>query len=329
MNRPGKGSGPGGGGYNAGRNYPRAADHNPRHNAPQDRFNNQRPGNFQHTHGNLSMRSDSTAQARQTSGKMLTNHFIIDTAKIDELFQYSVQISRVVSPGTASSNPTGDLRRRIIYLFIRQLYASGSLVGIKIGSDYKNFLVTVKQLPHTVRTMAHTLSYYKEDENGPPANGPQYIINITDETRLSLSCMRDFLNNRPGGVNSTFAARNATLRCLNIIFSHGANLYSFIDLRRSHDQKQVTNIGSKKYYDLDLTRPPTQNNAPWDIPTQPGLEALPGFFLSVRAPMGGDFLLNLNTTTSAFYGPGSLWNLIRRNQHMTLNPPLQSSRRKQ
>lgn len=240
------------------------------------------------------------------SGSLLSNHFRVQTPKVDELFQYRLAISKIVPAGAAQSIPLGKLKRRIIYLFIQHVSQDPQLGGIKLGSDYNDFLVTVSEIPLAFRNTAHTVDFYKEDEAGPPQNPTRYRVTVSNQLRLSLPTMRDYLHNRPGGANSTLADRKATLRALNILFCNGANLYTFRDDFR-HFLAGVTNLGSKKYYDIGAAPHP-----PWTLASHTGLEALPGFFLSVRAPKMGDFLLNLNTTTSAFYAPENLWTLICR-----------------
>lgn len=58
---------------------------------------------------------------------------------------------------------------------------------------------------------------------------------------------------------------------------------------------------------------------PWRVEKEKYLQAIPGFFRSVRNALGSETLLNINTTTSAFYLPGNLLTLL---QHFGLNKPL-------
>jgi hypothetical protein len=197
------------------------------------------------------------------------------------------------------------------------------LPGQHIASDYLNLLVTVKPIPNNLREgITYDVIYYEDWATAPSVNSKRFGVTITSETRLSLNDMNEYLTNPAStvvnDVNTFTGTRDSTLRALNIVFSNATNLATFEDRPRQNVQT-AANVGPKKFYNLAMNRPPTAGqDGPWFV--SPGIEALPGFFISARAPLHGRLLLNVNTTTSAFYQPGSLQTLI--NNLGTNNLPL-------
>ena len=108
-----------------------------------------------------------------------------------------------------------------------------------------------------------------------------------------------------------------------MIFSRRPNFLTFADLASGTDrEQQMGRVGANKFYDRWLIGYPavpgrhTRNDRPpWPFPSRDayhgGLFGRPGFFFSSRALFGGDLMLNLNSTTSAFYSAGQLTDFIQ------------------
>ena len=93
---------------------------------------------------------------------------------------------------------------------------------------------------------------------------------------------------------------------------------SFSDLGAPNgaQQQTVAAVRSRKYFDLNLVRnaqPPPQHVGPSRLAAPNlGLEAPAEFFLSTRASIGGNILMNFNTSTLAFYETMRLDQLVMR-----------------
>lgn len=101
---------------------------------------------------------------------------------------------------------------------------------------------------------------------------------------------------------------------LNILFSHYPSLLTRRDMKL---EPLVALIGASRFYCLGDTNQGLTPGPPWPLkttktPQNPGgVSAWPGFFRSVRASMGNKIMLNVNTTTSAFYNAGNLQDSLR------------------
>ena len=234
-------------------------------------------------------------------------------------------------PGDPKYNPPGPpqilprVRRRLIYLLIKNLRSMQDMqtpTDIDVASDYHNFLVTVFPIPEHV-IAAHVVDYYGEQEQGPAATPPTYVATIDRSQTFPIQNFSKYLSSRGPDTAGHSANQDDILRALNMIFSRRPNFLTFADLDPGTNREQeMGRVGANKFYDRRLIGYPavpvrhTRNDRPpWPFPSwdanHSGLFGWPGFFFSSRASFRGDLMLNLNSTTSAFYTAGRLMNFIK------------------
>ena len=193
-----------------------------------------------------------------------------------------------------AKKPSKRVLKRLVVLLIRQLRA---VTHVGIATDHATQLVTTEKLKSDVAPGLHHVHYFDEDENVPTPNAPVFQVTISDPKTLSLKDLKTYVQN-PANV-PTFAPedKDQMTTALNLMFSCRPQQYCTRDPGRP---PMMTSIGANKFYSLGS---PTDN-----VPNSIALESRPGFFRSVRVPQRGQLLLNINTTTSAFYKP---WNLLQ------------------
>ncbi|ETN43039.1 uncharacterized protein HMPREF1541_02197 [Cyphellophora europaea CBS 101466] len=214
-------------------------------------------------------------------------------------------------PALDDSLITNRIKRRVIFLLVEKMKANG--VKVSIASDYSNTLVTVQPIEHKAVPGIWQVPYFDEDEEEDPnsSNLPQYNVIIGAAKKVDLASLLSLVKKLPAvASNATSTVGPADLatvpNLLNIIFSHCLNAYTHRDLNL---EPEVTFIGANKFYQITgpswpLKTASTPNNVG-------GVVAKPGFFRSTRVSLGNNILLNINTTTSAFYAPGSLLNVLQ------------------
>lgn len=205
--------------------------------------------------------------------------------------------------------------RRLIYLLIKQISLHPEMAEINVASDYHSFLVTCKPLPQDILNPEHTVVLYGDHEH-LILGYPSYRFKINDShTELKLREIQKSL--RDGQPQTEVEEGQKTTQeqaksCLNAIFTNAASVRTFADIDPDKTM-EVTRAGSKKFFLLGKygTDDQVRSSGPWDMTVENGLDlqARLGFFLSTRMPRGretGQLLLNVNTTTSAFYPSGNL-----------------------
>ena len=199
--------------------------------------------------------------------------------------------------------PSKRVLKRIITLLIWELE---QMKKFGIATDYATQLVTTADLGTALTTRAHYVHYYDEDENVPRANAPVYRVDILPPKTLFLNDLKDYIRDSQKFPNYLLKDKDQVTTALNLIFSYRPQQYC---VRGPARPPAMTNIGANKFYGL---RPVTAFPVV-DVPNyRSALESRPGFFRSVRVPQQGQLLLNINTTTSAFYKPLNLLDMIDR-----------------
>lgn len=209
------------------------------------------------------------------------------------------------------------MRRRLIFLLIEHMKADGVNVGI--ASDYATSLFTVERIQHKNVPGVWRVFYYDEDEDGDSPELRRYDVVVggarTTDVKALLAAKEGAACAQPNNNSkkNALAALTTLPELLNPFFSHCPNSYT----RRDRGLvPTVAYIGANKFYKLDDFRP-VGNKEPWTLktpatPDSPGgVVAMPGFFRSVRASLGSDMLLNINTTTSAFYEANNLMLVLK------------------
>lgn len=242
-----------------------------------------------------------------TAVPVLTNHYAIDTSKIETLHTYTVKIKKVLkakdkggdqafvdSGKQASSNKKNSeigpssrrMWRRIMFLLLQQ-----TNFPVTVGTDYYQSLVSLNMLAPHKASVTHTVDYYGEGEQGPrPApHQTQYQVTLDYNKQLSVKGLRDFINaSKP---TSDFKAEEV-VAALNLVLA-----------RRPNQNSAVLNISHNSFFRVDTPATARQTLGS-------ALEAYVGYFRSVRLTKR-QVLVNVNSTASAFYKEIPLNDLLR------------------
>lgn len=238
---------------------------------------------------------------------------------------YLKKFQQSAPSGDPGNNDTGEepklpkrVRRRLMFLLCDRMHADG--VAVAIASDYDTCLLTVEPIEHKSVPGIWRVAYYDEDEEADDPNLHQYDVIVgppsaTDVEAL-LAAKGKTLTGKPGdnSLSSNIAALESLPALLNPFFSHCPNSYTRREVRQ---EATVASIGTNRFYLLDWPNQGGRNSPPWSLKTQQtpdnvgGVAAIPGFFRSIRVSIGSGILLNINTTTSAFYKAGNLQDILQ------------------
>jgi hypothetical protein len=268
------------------------------------------------------------------TGSLSANFFRVATSDLDVVYRYGLKMKKVLTAkeqkiqldrekvdlekGVAPvkpRDPPAAVKKRIIFLLIEEVEGK-----IAVAADFKTKMICLRKLQHSDVPSAHDatstfrLHYYEEDELGPTQQSPKYDISI----RLQIISMRNLLQGlaMPRAQGETVTAhheriisnKNELTSILNILISHRPIQYS-INSKAHNRIAKVSCVGSDKFFAIDYDRTLEQSKPPWWLESK-GLEALPGYFRSMRVADEAKVLLNINTATSAFYPSGPLTDVI-------------------
>jgi len=196
------------------------------------------------------------------------------------LFRYSIEIL----PDDAGRRPTGKKAKRIVELLLEEHL---SLHRSSVATDYKSNLVCRFEIPINEET--YDVRYRSEEEDDPSPNAKTYRIRLQDTGTLRVSELTDYLTSTHA--SALFGSKEEIIQALNIVIGHhpksASNLFS---------------VGANKHFDL--------SPAPSEIMSLgAGLQAIRGFFISVRAATSR-ILVNVQVKHTACYNEGPLDRLI-------------------
>ena len=226
-------------------------------------------------------------------------------------------------------------RRRLIVLLLDNLNAHDP--NNHVASNYIDKLIsrrpiTYRQFPDWVE-----VPYYDEDDVTHSNTSIRYRIRIGSQEAIEIGRLSQYLLSQQTMTAAGFttqadveAARNAAADALNIVLSDHANRST---VRRANaapfqpadrpwrsTEPTVTAVGSNKFFPyfnsvqfdgthaIDIIE--VNDTHPWAVDGNDHLAALGGFFRSAKAIFHSSLLLNVHTTTSAFYKWIDLWPLI-------------------
>ncbi|KAK5952439.1 hypothetical protein OHC33_006482 [Knufia fluminis] len=249
-------------------------------------------------------------------------------------------------PGaTTSAGNAVDLKarkkRRLIVLLLKQLNQEEK--SATVVSNFTDQLISRNPIAAAASPGFVTVNYYDEDQAAASTPPLQYNIHIGTAETIEVGKLNQYLSGSQTLTAAGFASldnvsrtREKVVNALNIIFSHHANSATNrwanaapfrprdVDPWRSAEPA-VAAVGSKKFFpchiqtsndpdkalDLDVPGPNHSTSPPWSVPDGKHLAAEPGFLRSARALLHQNLLLNVNTTTSAFYHGVGLTQLKR------------------
>ncbi|KAF8866718.1 QDE2 protein [Acephala macrosclerotiorum] len=205
---------------------------------------------------------------------LYANYFKVSCPPELNLTRYNVEVQPEV---------TGKKLGRVIAL----LLALPEFAGEKIATEWKSFIVSPRPL-NIPDGFTVQIPYIADGEDDPLPRAVTYTVRLVTPLSFSVSGLVSYLASVNPSPN--FAQKAETIQVLNAVFGHHA---------QSHNG--VVSIGQNRHYSIDRSQMNMHN-----IKTLGGgLEALRGFFQSVRTATGG-LLLNVNVTHGVFLEPGPL-----------------------
>jgi hypothetical protein len=212
-----------------------------------------------------------------------------------QLFRYNAEIL----PESAGKNsPAGKKARQIINLLIEQHFPQSRR---SIVTDYRSTIVsTIKLLDKDDEVYQYDVRYRSEHEDEYFDDAKVYRVKCQFTGRLNPTDLLAYLTSTNAG--ALFDSKAEVLQAMNIILGHHSKTIS-----------SVVSVGANKHYAVRGGQ-----TEKWDLGT--GLEALRGYFISVRAATAR-LLVNVQVKYIACYNEGPLSNVIREYQrsHREIN----------
>ena len=211
-----------------------------------------------------------------------TNYFPVRLPDELVLHRYSIKSDVEYDERKQLPEPKGKKLKRIIELMLATFLATlrKSKVEIPIATDFKSTLVCGAMIPQSL--WVTKIKYCHENDRGPSNDSRTYTIRIEKTPPvLKISELKDFLASTT--TIAPFSDRESMLQALNIIFGHHAKASPMISMVGGN---KAFNNAKNKHYER------------WNL--EAGLEALRGYFLSVRLATFRT-IINVNVCHGAFY----------------------------
>ncbi|KAK2871996.1 hypothetical protein FQN49_002632 [Arthroderma sp. PD_2] len=159
-----------------------------------------------------------------------------------------------------------------------------SLASLPVATNYRDRIICTKKLD----TDRFQVQYYEPGERPPPPNSRLYEIRVQLQNVFRMGEVLSDLKSSKATYDSE--EKDKAIQALNVIFAHYPN-----------ESPNTQFLGQSKHFPLGDEKNKKEIGA--------GLDAIRGFFHSVRPSTGG-LLLNLNVSTGAFYNDGTLHGLV-------------------
>ncbi|KAE8382191.1 ribonuclease H-like domain-containing protein [Aspergillus bertholletiae] len=201
-----------------------------------------------------------------------------------QLFRYHVEIS----PDSATKKaPAGRKARQLIRLLIEQNFPKS---GKTIVTDYKSNLISNLQILDNEEMYQYDVRYRDEYDDEYPENAKVYRVTCQFTGRLNPADLLAYLTST--NPDDQFGSKAEVLQAMNIVLGNHPKI-----------QDWIASVGANKHYAIrgDLCEK-------WSLGS--GLEALRGFFISVRAATAR-LLLNVQVKYIACYQEGPLGYVIQ------------------
>ncbi|KAE8398720.1 ribonuclease H-like domain-containing protein [Aspergillus pseudonomiae] len=206
-----------------------------------------------------------------------------------QLLRYHVEIS----PDSATKRaPAGKKARQIIKLLIEQNFSESSK---NIVTDYKSTLIANLKILDNEEIHQYDVRYRSEYDDEYPENAMVYRVTCQFTGTLSPAELLAYLTST--NPDDQFGSKAEVLQAMNIILGNHPKI-----------QDWIASVGANKHYAIrgDLCEK-------WELGA--GLEALRGFFISVRAATAR-LLLNIQVKYIACYQEGPLGHVIKEYQRV-------------
>ncbi|KAG6907598.1 hypothetical protein DXG01_008216 [Tephrocybe rancida] len=227
--------------------------------------------NIKPNRDDLPLRPDFGTKGRPV--KLRANFFPVKIPK-RPLYEYEVTIS------PTAKTAMRRVRRRIFQLAEQsQDWTRKGLQG-NVAHDHASKLISAKKLdqPLTIK-----VPFFDEDEDGPKAGGPEYVLTIEFSRDIDTQGLLSYLEGQPQYRDYDILP---VISALNVVLSSHPN--------RSGGSGVM--VGRNRFFFPSDSAPTSLGG---------GLEAWKGFYSSVR-PSHNQLMVNVNVCTTAFYTPGNL-----------------------
>ncbi|KAL2075619.1 hypothetical protein VTL71DRAFT_562 [Oculimacula yallundae] len=237
--------------------------------------------------GNLSTNSHFPSRpGHGTLGQQITvyaNYFKILVPPTLTLTRYSVDIA----PDSTGKKPVGKKLNRVFQLLLELPEFDG------VATEWKSMIISTKVL-NIPANYTLEIRYKKEGEDEPLEKAPVYKVRITTPLSFLVSDLVKFLASPNPGIS--YPQKADIIQVMNALLGH-----------HPQSSDKITSMGQNRHYLTDHG----QSNAHNIRVLGGGLEALRGYFQSVRPATGG-LLLNVNVTHGVFFQPERLDLLYQR-----------------
>ncbi|KAK2802442.1 hypothetical protein FQN51_004505 [Onygenales sp. PD_10] len=220
---------------------------------------------------------------------LYANYFGLGVKEGLSLYRYSIEVlpdsdrKTPAGGGQQRTGPVGMKLKRIIELLIDQVFDKHR---DEIATDYKATLISSVDLE--VNDTDKMVIYSTEDET-VSHTVKLFKVRVRLTRRLEVGDLLDYLSSTNG--SDMFLAKEEVIQALNIVIGHYPKT-----------KMDICNIGANNHFLLD-------ENDIEKTSLRGGLEALRGFFISVRAATAR-MLINVQVKNTACYQDGRLVDVI-------------------
>lgn len=258
-----------------------------------------------------------------------TNYFNVTLGEYKKLYQYQLDIDLIEKekPQPAKKKPVPRLvRRRIVQLLMEELNRAENQApspadpNVPLVTDYSSQIITAGEWKHPQVPGSFFIRYFNEYEQEAAPNAQVYRVVVKAAHVLNLDDFLEYLEQGPtSDFAQTYEDSAAVVQALNIICSYFPYQKCF-----PPGNAELTTLNGSKFHGLAQGHDEyetTTGRASAPTRLLPGLHSIPGFFRTIRTVFGKPrhIDLNVNSTTSTFYKPGTVEELIRAHHRGQLN----------
>ena len=200
-----------------------------------------------------------------------TNYFKLVSDGDLVLYRYSIDIK---------PEGVGKKAKRIMQLLLEEHFQP---LRSDVATDFKSNLISRNDLE--IEKEIYLVTYRADDEDEPAPNAKQYRIQLQSTGSLKVSELMSYLTSSQADL--MFGSKEEIIHALNLVVGQYPKAAS-----------TIATVGANRHFDL--------NAGPQDrMSLGAGLQAIRGFFLSVRAATTR-ILVNVQVQNMAFYDEGPL-----------------------
>ncbi|KAF4312601.1 argonaute-like protein [Botryosphaeria dothidea] len=244
------------------------------------------------TEDKLARRPDYGTCGRETI--VYTNYFPLNVAtQCPDIYRYAVSFQ-------PEENAKRKKRR-----YLEILLQEPAFQGVMLATDYSQIVITNKKVPLSEGThnrKAFEIQWYPPDGEPIPESDESEKAQVARKKatktllveELGTISLLELLNSLTStGAGAYYPLKDEAIQALNVILARGP-----------HVAPNMVAVGQNKFYPVGQ-HPLTEA---WNL--SEGLQALRGYFSSARTSVNR-ILVNINVSTSAFYKPGNLLELMQ------------------